>query len=256
MTSNHPASGVAGSPSAYPSELERLRTEDLFRLLPTGCCSSLEIGPRSGYHTRDLARRFPKVTAADLIRPTFDIPGVLSLQADVRHLPFADASFDCVLCAEVLEHVNNLQQAASEIQRVTRLYAVVGVPYRQDLRCGRLTCSECGAKNPPYGHINTFDKNTLIALFSTMRPVQISFIGQRRDRTNALATWLFDLAGNPWGTYGQEEPCIRCGSRMRRPNSRTLFQRLCSRSAHAINQLQRLLARPTPAWLHVLFKKA
>jgi hypothetical protein len=29
--------------------------------------------------------------------------------------------------------------------------------------------------------------------------------------SEVVSTWLTDLAGNPWGVYDLEEPCIHCG---------------------------------------------
>jgi SAM-dependent methyltransferase len=43
-----------------------------------------------------------------------------SVQADVHHLPFRDASFDLVLSQATLEHVHTPQQAVNEMVRVTR----------------------------------------------------------------------------------------------------------------------------------------
>lgn len=52
----------------------------------------------------------------------FDVPGNDS--ADVRgfadDMPFPDASFDTVLCTEVLEHVSEPQRVAAEIMRVLK----------------------------------------------------------------------------------------------------------------------------------------
>lgn len=50
---------------------------------------------------------------------------------DIRDLPFADASFDLVVCAHVLEHVDDDQAALSELRRVLRPdgVALVMVPF-------------------------------------------------------------------------------------------------------------------------------
>ena len=37
-----------------------------------------------------------------------------------------------------------------------------------------------------------------------------------------LSTLLLDLAGNPFGTYDQEEPCIHCGAKLKPPPRRSI----------------------------------
>jgi len=42
----------------------------------------------------------------------------VDLEMDVKNLKFPDEHFDCVICTETLEHVDDIYQAASEIKRV------------------------------------------------------------------------------------------------------------------------------------------
>ncbi len=49
--------------------------------------------------------------------------------ADVQHLPFADDSFDLVLCLEVLEHLPDSALGLRELLRVARGYILVSVPH-------------------------------------------------------------------------------------------------------------------------------
>ena len=58
-----------------------------------------------------------------------------SPEADVRHdlqgggrLPFADRSFDTVVCTDVLEHLDNLHEVFDEIVRVTGRFLVISLP--------------------------------------------------------------------------------------------------------------------------------
>ena len=57
-------------------------------------------------------------------------PGVPLHQADAEQLPFDDASFDVVLCTEVLEHTRNPDRVVRELMRVARPGArvVVSIP--------------------------------------------------------------------------------------------------------------------------------
>lgn len=47
---------------------------------------------------------------------------------NVYELPYEDNAFDCVVCTEVLEHLESPQKAMQELQRVTRKYCVITVP--------------------------------------------------------------------------------------------------------------------------------
>ena len=55
-------------------------------------------------------------------------PQMILKQGDIYHLPYADNSFDMVLCTEVLEHLEYPEKAIKELQRVTRKYCVISVP--------------------------------------------------------------------------------------------------------------------------------
>src|ERR1051325_4414509 len=92
------------------SEREKSRTGDLLRLLPRGRRSVLDIGARAGHFARLLTAYFAEVTAIDLVKPPFEFPGVVTIAGDATRLAFPDGSFDCVFCAEVLEHIPEVQK--------------------------------------------------------------------------------------------------------------------------------------------------
>jgi SAM-dependent methyltransferase len=189
------------------SEQETARTADLLRILPRGRHSVLDIGARDGHFSLLLTEYFSEVTALDLQRPAFAFPNVTTVAGDVTKLEFDDASFDCVFCAEVLEHIPDVSKACAEILRVARHEIVIGVPFRQDTRVGRCTCSSCGKTNPPWGHVNSFDEDRLLRLFAGARLLSTSFVGTDASVTNPFSDFLMDLGGNPWGSYDQDEPC-------------------------------------------------
>lgn len=237
------------------SDQEKARTSDLLHLLPQGRRSVLDIGARDGHFSRVLTEHFDEVTALDLEKPDFSIQRVTTLAGDVTNLQFADDSFDCVFCAEVLEHVPEVVQACREIARVARHEIVIGVPYKQDTRLGRTTCRSCGHKNPPWGHVNRFDEQRLAKLFHGLTIKAMSFVGLVRDATNPISTFLMDMAGNPWGTYDQDEQCIYCGGKLTPPAQRSIYSRVCSGVAIRINRVQSVFTQAHGNWIHVLFSK-
>ncbi len=240
------------------SEREQIRTADLLRLMPTQGKLALDVGARDGYFSQLMTQYFDKVVALDLVKPGFQIQGIDCVAGDVTALAFPDAHFDFILCAEVLEHVppQNLATACRELARVCRGQLLLGVPDRQDLRVGRTTCQVCGRTNPPWGHVNSFDDRRLQALFEGYAVREISRVGTTNETTNTLSAWLMDLAGNPYGTYHQEEPCVHCGSALGRPTPRTLPQKLLTKLAFWTRSATTMLSKPRANWMHVLFTKS
>jgi len=239
------------------SESETKRIADLTRLLPCNLDSALDVGARDGFISKLLVWHFPNVTALDLEEPRIDHERIRCVKGDVTGLNFPDASFDLVLCAEVLEHIpsRTLVRACGELSRVAREYLLIGVPYKQDLRVGRLTCHACGKKNPPWGHVNSFDENSLKELFPEFKVVGLSFVGKGAAGTNPFSTFLTDLAGNPYGDYSQEEPYVYCGAKFRSPPERNLLQKAVTKIAFYGNEAQKAFSKRRPNWIHVLFRK-
>jgi SAM-dependent methyltransferase len=203
-----------------------------------------------------MTERFATVVALDLRVPSFEYPGVLTIAADAGALPFADCTFDCVVCTEVLEHVRHVERACIEIIRVAKHEVVIGVPFRQDTRVGRTTCRACGKLNPPWGHVNSFTEERLLDLFGGLRVTAKSFVGLNNGVTNPVSALLMDAAGNPWGTYGSEEACIHCGAGLAAPPAdRSFWMRLCSALAVRVNRFQMAFTRPHANWIHLALSK-
>jgi SAM-dependent methyltransferase len=239
------------------SDQEQTRIRQLMSLVPARMTSILDVGTRDGYIARQLAQRGHRVTALDLELPLLNDDRITCVQGDVTDLHFASDTFELVLCAEVLEHLRpqSLAAACSELQRVARTYLLIGVPFDQDIRYGRTTCYTCKSTNPPWSHIHRFTTQSLRALFPTLTVEYAILVGQQLDYTNALSAMLLDIAGNPFGTYAQDEPCVHCGSRLLPPPDRTLLQRVCTRVAVKLNETQNAIMPKKPAWIHVLFRK-
>lgn len=238
-----------------PEEQERI--SDLMSVVPKGMESVLDIGARDGYLSEMLTHYFTRVTALDLEKPAFTIPNVETVKGDVTCLDITDNSFDIVFCSEVLEHIpsDQLQTACTEISRIAKNCMVIGVPYRQDTRVGKTTCGNCGYINPPWGHVNTFDEHRLKQLFPGAKSISTTYIGSTTERTNFVSSLLNNLAGNPWGTYDQDEECVQCGCNLEKPENINILKKILSKLAKLLNIIQHIFIKPSPLWIHVVFCK-
>ncbi|WP_353720257.1 bifunctional 2-polyprenyl-6-hydroxyphenol methylase/3-demethylubiquinol 3-O-methyltransferase UbiG [Dyadobacter sp. 676] len=104
---------------------------DVFRKLgfdPKGK-KALEVGSGGGILTEEIYGMGFETTgiepAEESIRTASEHAKAMGLdiryeQGTGEHLPYADASFDCVFCCDVLEHVSDLPRVISEIARVLK----------------------------------------------------------------------------------------------------------------------------------------
>lgn len=84
---------------------------------------ALDIGAAGGGNARVLRALGWSVTAVELSESgsaAARLRGITAVQADARALPIPDRCADLALCCDVLEHIDEDQQAARELARVLR----------------------------------------------------------------------------------------------------------------------------------------
>jgi SAM-dependent methyltransferase len=90
-------------------------------------------------------------------------------RGSIELLPFPAGSFGTVFCTDVLEHLSNesLIRGISEIARVLCPggSAIVMVPYKENLAASSCYCPRCNSEFHRWGHLQTFDKETMADLF-------------------------------------------------------------------------------------------
>lgn len=109
--------------------------------------------------------------------------------------------------------------------------------------------------NPPWGHVNTFDERRLASLFADCDVEAISFVGRSNEKTNVLSAALMDLAGNPYGTYDQDEPCIHCGRPLLPPPDRSPTQRIATKLAFWSRRATEMFVSERGNWIHMRLRK-
>ena len=128
---HQPVYGFA-SPHSELGHLRRLaRTLHMLRVVSrTGAETMLDVGGGEGYFAHLCRELFGirtaivelPVSASERAGELFGIPAV---SADAAELPFADGSFDLVVCSEVMEHVAAPHRIAAELMRVADKFVLV-----------------------------------------------------------------------------------------------------------------------------------
>ncbi|RYF99949.1 MAG: class I SAM-dependent methyltransferase [Caulobacteraceae bacterium] len=88
------------------------------------------------------------------------------VEGDAYRTPYADATFDAVICSEVLEHLEDYHAALAEIARVLKPGGVfvATVPRAWPERiCWALASGPGGYGDQPGGHVRIFDERELAA---------------------------------------------------------------------------------------------
>lgn len=76
-----------------------------------------------------------KVVGVDLAPPAKEGPANLSfVEGWLGRLPFADGSFETVVCTHVLEHVPDLEGALADLRRIARRRLILVVPREREAR--------------------------------------------------------------------------------------------------------------------------
>ena len=88
---------LASASSRFPGSCANCRDR------PAGCSTWARRSPPPSITASSCGCRPPERHGVDLA--PFSLPGVVAHQADARALPFADGSFDRVICISALEHM-------------------------------------------------------------------------------------------------------------------------------------------------------
>jgi 2-polyprenyl-3-methyl-5-hydroxy-6-metoxy-1,4-benzoquinol methylase len=107
---------------AFTDILKRINASPTSHILDAGCGYC--------YHTKRLARSGAKITAVDFSEAALssardnlgqsEQAQIALQQADLTDLPFADSSFDSVVCWGVLMHIPEMEKALAHLTRVLK----------------------------------------------------------------------------------------------------------------------------------------
>jgi SAM-dependent methyltransferase len=182
-----------------PENLERMRI--VAEALPLDVRSVLDVGCANGKALQALLRRSSQVkldflAGVDLSERAlrkFDLPRVCG---DCSTLPFADASFDAVICLEVLEHLpqETYKRTLEELQRVARRYLLISVPNAEDLRRSGVMCPKCCCWFNGSLHMRSFQEGALRRLFEPLFTLRAARVIGPLDRRYWVPPMVRELA--------------------------------------------------------------
>jgi ubiquinone/menaquinone biosynthesis C-methylase UbiE len=84
------------------------------------------------------------------------LAGIDFTSGSIYDLPFADGTFELVLCTDLLEHLDDPKRAMHELVRVSKRWVLISVPY--NIRIEKTLCPHCHKDYFLYGHQHSFGR--------------------------------------------------------------------------------------------------
>lgn len=238
-----------GNEERSAAEEERIRVT--VSAIPEGCSSVLDVGCGDGRITSRLVSKCETVCGLDRYKSPLRFFNGQKVLGSVECLPFADSTFDLVLCTEVIEHLpyHAYRKSLAELQRVAGKHIIITVPNSEELRKKSIACPHCGCISDPDRHLRSFDQESLSRLFDKFSMVKFRYCGPATKTREypaflvAVARFLGVVPGSVPPSISPAFICPQCGYSP--PTSRETGE--ATRSQERILgpvRLFRLLARP------------
>jgi ubiquinone/menaquinone biosynthesis C-methylase UbiE len=153
---------------------------------PDAICTGADFGFDNLVQTRDKLKFHEKIN--DLSCRDWNLSTM-----DITALPFADNSFDVVICSEVLEHIPDDAKAMSELVRIVKPGKILAVSVPRswpEKICWQLSDDYFNAN---MGHVRIYQRKALIQAIETLGP---KFTGSHFAHSiHAPYWWLKCLVG-------------------------------------------------------------
>ena len=137
-------------------------TATLLETIPCDVNTIVDIGSGPGLVNQYIPY-FYDVLAMDINKEILEQNSRKTCIGDILDIPLQDQSVDMAITCDVLEHLetDKLNQAVSELRRISKKYIYLQVPFNEILRYGVAKCPECGKVWHVNFHKNRFTLETL-----------------------------------------------------------------------------------------------
>jgi len=199
----------------YKSAEQRNRANQILMMIPEGTCSVLELGCGNGIIANNVNRPF--VVGLDMARTPLTYLKKHAVQGNVHALPFRADSFNLVILAEVLEHldITSFHKVIEEIKRLGAMYLLITVPFNENVGSSSCKCGSCGKLFNPYYHRQSFDDLWFEDVFSDYDLSKITYSSVRTPPSKRIP-----LLKHRLGVYEYTAAaiCDDCGGKPAKPN--------------------------------------
>ena len=225
-------------------ELNKRRIEKTRGLIPKDTCSILEVGCGPGSVINNLSS-YDLVVGLDLSKTALRYVTQKKVQSSCHNLPFRDKSFDIVIAAELLEHLDDqiFSRTVVNIGRVARKYILLSVPYREKPWETFVKCADCGNTYSPYNHQQYFDEERLRHLFRS-KHLRIEFCGVKK-RLPSIKKIMQKMG---FYSYRENSICPVCGSK------KLKYWKLERIMGLVFGYLTNIFAKSEPNWILCLYQ--
>ena len=219
------------------------------KLIPRDVKTILDAGCGNGAITNALQDDYD-IVGLDISEAALQHVTAPKIWGSVTQLPFKDGQFDLCMCHEVLEHLkpSDQDQAIRELKRCATKYIMISVPYLEKLRQHYAKCAGCGCEFHIYGHLQSYNQNTLNALLHPeYQVVKTQIMGPEQKRN---PDWISAFKQRSLGQWFYPDFCLtcpRCGTDGFIYKSNLLTK--------LTNALSSLISSRKPYWLLVLYQK-
>lgn len=235
------------------------RLELILQLLPKNVRSLLDIGCGKGEIIDTILQGNSRIYPVGLETTREPLSFVRSprLVGALPNTPFANNSFDLVLCLQVLEHIHfqQYEESLREIERLAGNYIIIGVPFRENLQEKMTTCNQCQQKSHADGHLRAYDFSDMVDLFEHFKLISYFLTGKLIHREDQASMWI---AQNIAGDFYRPEifNCPYCGSRHTLLKERPFPARFTARFLISMLNRVTLSRSSAPYWIIAIYQKA
>ena len=156
---------------SYFSDEDRERIRSIVDLIPPNTTSLLDVGCGNGMLVNSLVedekKKIDRIVGTDRSTAALSFVKTEKVKSEITNLPFTDNEFDVVTCLEVIEHLPQkvYEKALQELDRVSKNWLIISVPYDEDLNYSSVTCPQCITSFNPFYHMRSFNKEKLNNLY-------------------------------------------------------------------------------------------